>query len=38
MIGKVCGRVILLDKGEVVADGKTEEILSDDALLFKHGL
>lgn len=38
MIGKVCGRVILLDKGEVVADGKTEEILSDDVLLSEHGL
>lgn len=38
MIGKVCGRVILLDKGEIVADGKADEILSNDTLLCKHGL
>lgn len=38
MIGQVCNRVLLLDKGEIVADDKAEVILSDDKLLEKHGL
>lgn len=38
MIGKVCSRVILLDKGKIEADGNAEEILSDEELLRKHGL
>ena len=31
-----CERVILLDKGKIVADGKTEEILRDQELLEAH--
>lgn len=38
MILELCGRVILLDEGIVVSDGKTKEILSDKSLLCAHGL
>ena len=37
-VSKLCDRVILLDGGKVAADGKTNLILSDKALLEKHGL
>ena len=36
MILDTCERVILLDKGKIVADGKTEEILRDKELLEAH--
>ena len=36
MILDTCERVILLDKGRIVADGKTEEILRDQELLEAH--
>ncbi len=36
MILDTCERVILLDKGKIVADGKTEEILRDQELLEAH--
>ena len=36
MILDTCERVILISKGQVVADGPAEEILSDKALLEKH--
>ena len=36
MILDTCERVILLDKGRIVADGKTEEILRDKELLEAH--
>lgn len=34
----LCERVILLNKGKIVADGKTKDILSDSPLLNKYGL
>ncbi len=34
----LCQRVIVMDAGEVVADGPTAEILSDEALMEAHGL
>lgn len=34
----ICTRVILLDKGEIVAGGETKEILSDKSLLESHHL
>ena len=37
-VSRLCDRVILLDEGKVAADGKTNLILSDKALLEKHGL
>ncbi len=36
MILDTCGRVILLDQGKIIADGKTEEILRDQKLLEAH--
>lgn len=33
-----CSRVILLDHGSILADGETDEILRDQALLEAHGL
>ncbi len=38
MVLDVCGRVVLLDGGKVVADGPTREILTDVELLERHGL
>jgi cobalt/nickel transport system ATP-binding protein len=37
-VAKLCDRVILLDDGRVAADGETKAILSDAALMDKHGL
>jgi energy-coupling factor transporter ATP-binding protein EcfA2 len=37
-IVEVCPRSIVLDRGEVVADGSTFELLSDEALMLEHGL
>ena len=37
-IWDTCNRVILMDQGKIVADGLTEEILRDEALLTAHGL
>ncbi|MGN0169598.1 MAG: energy-coupling factor ABC transporter ATP-binding protein [Lachnospiraceae bacterium] len=38
LILEICDRVILLDHGQIVADGPTQEILRDQALLEAHGL
>lgn len=38
MILDTCERTILMSNGRIVKDGKTEEILTDKALLEKHGL
>lgn len=38
MVGRLCGRVIVLDEGKVAADGPAAEILADKSLLAKHGL
>jgi len=35
---ETCGRVVVLDGGEVVADGSAREVLSDRALVEAHGL
>ena len=37
-IWDTCSRVILMDRGEIAADGSTDEILRDEALLTAHGL
>ena len=34
----LCRRTVLLDKGVIIADGRTEDILEDNALLSAHGL
>ena len=33
-----CARCVLLDDGRIIADGKSKDILSDEALLTEHGL
>ena len=33
-----CERTVLLDEGRIIADGKSKDILSDEALLTSHGL
>jgi len=38
MVRCLCGRTILLDSGRIVADGRTNQILGDEALLRAHGL
>jgi len=38
MILDLCRRVLLLDRGQLIADGPTEKILADAALLEAHGL
>lgn len=38
LVGEVCDRVIVLDEGRVVAQGRPEDILQDRALLAAHGL
>ena len=35
---EVCERVVIMDDGEIVADGPTEVVLSDGRLLERHGL
>ncbi|HUS47370.1 MAG TPA: ABC transporter ATP-binding protein [Phycisphaerae bacterium] len=38
MVGELCGRVMILDSGSIVADGAAGEILGDSGLLSAHGL
>lgn len=38
MVRRLCSRAILLDAGQVAADGPTEAILSNPALMAAHGL
>ncbi|MGQ9589075.1 MAG: energy-coupling factor ABC transporter ATP-binding protein [Planctomycetota bacterium] len=38
LVVEVCTSVILMDRGKVVAEGATAEILADEALLLEHGL
>ena len=38
MILALCGRVLVLDGGKLVAQGATQDILGDEALMLEHGL
>lgn len=38
MVAELLPRTVIMDRGCVVADGKTSELLADDALLAAHGL
>jgi len=38
MVVELCSRTIVLDNGEVVADGPTRELLGNEDLMMKHGL
>ena len=38
MILETCGRVLLLDRGRLIADGPARQLLADDSLMTAHGL
>jgi len=38
LVWEMCPRSIIIDKGSIVADGPTEELLCDEQLLEEHGL
>ena len=38
LVAEVFPRTVVMDDGRIVADGPTDEILADDALLEAHGL
>jgi cobalt/nickel transport system ATP-binding protein len=38
MVLETCGRTLLLDRGRVVADGPSRQLLADVALMDGHGL
>jgi cobalt/nickel transport system ATP-binding protein len=38
LIGRLCGRVLVIDQGRIVADGPTRTILDDAALMDRYGL
>ena len=38
MVAELCTRVIVLDEGKVRADGPADVVLSDAALMDRHGL
>jgi energy-coupling factor transporter ATP-binding protein EcfA2 len=38
LVVKLCARTLVVDGGEIVADGPTLELLSDETLMLKHGL
>jgi cobalt/nickel transport system ATP-binding protein len=38
MIRRLCSRVILIDRGQIIADRPTNELLADTTLLYDHGL
>jgi cobalt/nickel transport system ATP-binding protein len=38
LVREVCDRVIVLDEGQIVADGITDEIMGDEPLMEHHGL
>ena len=38
MVLEICGRVVLLDEGRLIADGPAREVLADQGLMEAHGL
>jgi cobalt/nickel transport system ATP-binding protein len=37
LILEVCGRVVLIDRGHIIADGNPRQIMGDDRLMEAHG-
>ena len=38
LVFQLCSRIIVLDNGRIVAEGRTRDILSDEKLMLEHGL
>jgi energy-coupling factor transporter ATP-binding protein EcfA2 len=38
LVVELCPRVLVMDRGEIVADGATLELLNDEPLMLRHGL
>jgi len=38
LVVELCSRTIVLDQGQVVADGATKELLSNEEFMLRHGL
>jgi len=38
MVRELFPRMVIMDEGQIVADGATEELMADEALLSAHGL
>ena len=38
LVATLCERTVILDEGQIVADGPTAELLADEPLLERHGL
>jgi cobalt/nickel transport system ATP-binding protein len=38
LVVEMCSRVVVLDRGAVVADGPTRELLNNEELMLAHGL
>ncbi|MGA2855183.1 MAG: cobalt ABC transporter ATP-binding protein, partial [Verrucomicrobiota bacterium] len=38
LVVELCSRAIVLDRGEIVADGATVKLLDDEPLMLAHGL
>jgi energy-coupling factor transporter ATP-binding protein EcfA2 len=38
LVVELCARTIVLDRGKIVAEGATVELLNDEALMLTHGL
>lgn len=38
MVRELCSRVVVLDRGEMYADGPAADVLGDEALMLEHGL
>jgi cobalt/nickel transport system ATP-binding protein len=38
LVRRTCSRVLLIDAGQLVADGPTEQVMGDTDLMARHGL
>lgn len=38
LVAEICSRVVVLDRGNVIADGNALELLDNESLMLKHGL
>jgi cobalt/nickel transport system ATP-binding protein len=38
LVAEICSRVLVLDRGRIVAQGPSHEVLNQEALMLEHGL